>query len=80
MLIETKQSKAGETTATGDQFHEVQTTWMDFLANLFHFKHGSAAYALDPTKWKSVPLYVKNYADNSVVNELFFYIFSRTVD
>ena len=58
----------------------VETTWMDFLANLFHFKHGSAAYALDPTKWKSVPLYVKNYADNSVVNEVFFYIFSRTVE
>ena len=44
------------------------------------FKHGSAAYSLDLAKWTSVPLYVKNYADNSVVNERFFYIFSRTVD
>ena len=76
-----KQSKAaGVTAATGDQSHEVQTTWMDFLSNLFYFKHGSAAYSLDPAKWTSVPRYVKNYADNSVVNKLLFYIFSRTVD
>jgi len=52
---------------------------MDFLANLLHFKHGSDAYSLDPAKWKSVPLYLKNYADNSVLNNLFFYILSRAV-
>ena len=72
MLFETKDSKAaGDSAAAGDQSREIQTTWMDFLVNLFHFKHGSAAYSLDLAMWTSVPRYVKNYADNSVVNELF---------
>jgi len=52
---------------------------MDFLANLFHFKHGSDAYSLDPAKWRSVPLFLKNIGDNTLVNELFFYILDRAV-
>ena len=80
MLFETKDSKAaGESAAAGDQSREIQTIWMDFLANLLHFKHWSDAYSLDLAKWKSVPLYLKNYADNSVLNELFFYILSRAL-
>jgi hypothetical protein len=80
VLFETAESAAaGESAASGDQSKDIQINFTDFLANLFHFKQGSKAYSIDPDRFQQVPLFLKNKDENTVLNELFFYVFSRAL-
>ncbi len=58
--------------------HDIQKVFMDFLSNLFHFKAGSMACSLELDR--GVPLYLKHCSDNTVLNELFFYVLSKAVN
>ena len=80
MLFETAESAAaGESAASGDQSQAIQINFTGFLANLFHFKPGSRAYSIDPEMFGKVPLFIKNKEDTTVLNEFFFYVFSRAL-
>ena len=80
MLFETAESAAaGESAASGDQSKDIQINFTGFLANLFHFKPGSKAYSIDPDRFEQVPLFIKDKEDTTVLNDLFFYIFSRAL-
>ena len=80
MLFETAESAAaGESAASGDQSKGIQINFTDFLANLFHFKPGSKAYSIDPDMFDKVPLFVKDKEETTVLNDLFFYVFSRAL-
>ena len=80
MLFETAESAAaGESAASGDQSQAIQINFTGFLANLFHFKPGSRAYSIDPEMFGKVPLFIKNKEDTTVLNDFFFYVFSRAL-
>ena len=80
MLFETAESAAaGESAASGDQSQAIQINFTGFLANLFHFKPGSRAYSIDPDMFGKVSLFIKNKEDTTVLNEFFFYVFSRAL-
>jgi hypothetical protein len=80
VLFETADSDAaGESAASGDQTKEIQINFTDFLANLFHFKPGAKGYSIDPDRFGQAPLFLKDKEENTVVNDLFFYIFSRAL-
>lgn len=80
VLFETEDSgAAGESTALGDQSRDIQVTWIDFLANLFHFKHGSDDFGIDPPQWPAKPLFAKKAEHYTVLNEFFCYIYSKAV-
>ena len=77
MFFKTADSqKAGEPTIVCDQTTPFQIKMSQLLANLFHFKHRTTAYFHDLERFESVSLFIKNVADNTVLNDLFFYILS----
>jgi len=80
VLFETAESAAaGEVAASGDQSKDIQINFTDFIANLFHFKAGAKGYSIDPDRFGQVPLFLKNKDENTVLNDFFFYIFSRAL-
>ena len=80
MLFEIAESAAaGESAASGDQSKDIQIQFTYFLANLFHFKPESKGYSIDPDIFEQVPLFLKDKDENTVLNELFFYVFSRAL-
>jgi hypothetical protein len=80
VLFETAESAAaGEVAASGDQTKDIQINFTDFIANLFHFKAGTKGYSIDPARFGEVPLFFKDKNENTVLNDLFFYIFSRAL-
>ena len=80
MLFETAESAAaGESAASGDQSKDIQINFTDFLANLFHFKPGAKGYSIDPANFDKVPLFIQDKEGTTVLNEFFFYVFSRAL-